>query len=132
MPTTKTAKGWKKDGISATVKHSDKILDLFNNCSVQFRLDNIMNIPTSRTGEFHATPQTFIGMDHWNMDVMGYINILTSYHQLYLYQVRALSGWIMGNETSSLTKFSDMNINAINPNEARNFGLWIKYNDQRF
>ena len=129
---TKTAEGWKKDGISAIVEHANKILDLFKDHSVQFGLDNIMNIPTSRTGEFHATPQTFIGMDHWNMDVMGYINILTSYHQLYLYQVRALSGWIMGNETSSLTKFSDMNINAINPNEARNFGLWIKYNEQRF
>ena len=30
--TTKTSKGWKKDGISATVKHANKILDLFKDC----------------------------------------------------------------------------------------------------
>ena len=49
--------------------------------------------------------------------------ILTSYQQMSLDQVRAFSGWFMGDKTSSLTKYSDMKINAINPNEARNFGL---------
>ena len=54
--TTKTSEGWKKDFISATVNHSNKILDLFNDCSVQFGLGNIINIPRSRIGTFHATP----------------------------------------------------------------------------
>ena len=31
---TKTAEGWKKDGISATVDHADNILDLFKDRSV--------------------------------------------------------------------------------------------------
>ena len=37
--TTKTAKGWKKDGISATVEHTYKILGLFKDRSVQFGLE---------------------------------------------------------------------------------------------
>ena len=94
--TTKTTKGWKKDCISATVEHGDKILDLFKDRSVQFILDNIMNIWTSGKGAVHATPQTTVGVDHWNADVRDYINILTSYHQLYLDQVHAFSGWFMG------------------------------------
>ena len=90
--TTKTAKGWNKDGISATVKHANKILDLFKDCSVYFRLENIMNIPTSGTGSVHATPQTIGGLDHWNTDVRDCINIRTSYHHMSLDQVRAFSG----------------------------------------
>ena len=62
-------------------------------------------------------------MDHWNADVRDYINILTSYHQLSLDQFRAFYGWFVGDETSSLTKSSDMKINAIDPNEAVNLSL---------
>ena len=125
---TKTAEGRRKDGICATVEHADKILDLLKNCSVQFGLDNIMNIPTSGTGSVHATPQTIVGVDHWNADVRNYINILTSYHQLSLDQFRAFSVWFMGNKTSTLTKSSDMQINAINKNKDGNLGLlnWYK------
>ena len=82
-----------------------------------------MNIPTSGTGAVHANPQTIGGLDHWNADVRDYINIFTSYHQLYLDQVRAFSGWFMGDETPTLTKFSDTKINTINLNEAGNFSL---------
>ena len=32
--TTKTTEGWKKDIIYATVKHADKILDIFKDISV--------------------------------------------------------------------------------------------------
>ena len=98
----------KNDGISATVEHADKILNLFKYCSVHFGLDDIMNIPTSGTGEFYATPQTIVGMDHWNVEVRDYINILTSYHQMSLDQVRAISGWFIGDKTSSLTNSSKM------------------------
>ena len=111
--TTKTSKGWKHDGISATVTHAKNILDLFKDLSVQLGLDNITNIPTSGTGAVHANPQKIIGVDHWNMDVRDYIYILTSYHQLPLDQVRDFSGWFMGDETSSLTKSSDMKINPL-------------------
>ena len=45
------------------------------------------------------------------------------YQQLSLDQVRAFSGWFMGNKTSTLTKYSDMKINAINLNEAGNLVL---------
>ena len=48
--TTKTAEGWKNDGIYATVKPAGKILDIFKDRSVQFGLDNIMNITMSGTG----------------------------------------------------------------------------------
>ena len=65
------------DGIYATAKHSDKIMDLFNDCSVKIGLDNIMDIPTSGTVEVHATPWTIIAVDHWNTDMRDYINILT-------------------------------------------------------
>ena len=123
MPTTKTAKGWKKDGISTTVKHSDKILDLFNNCSVQFRLDNIMNTPTSRIVAVHATPQTIVVVDHWNANVRDYTQTITSYQQLFIYQVCVFSGWFMGDEISTLAKSSDMNIISIGPNEDGNLGL---------
>ena len=120
---TKTIEGWKKDGISATIKHTDKILDLFKDCSVQFRLDNTMNTPTSRTGAVHTNPRTILGVYHWNADVRDYINTLTSYHQMSLDQVCAFSGWFIGNKMSSLTKSSDMKTNATNPNEAGNIGL---------
>ena len=39
--TTKTSEGWKKDGIYATIEHTNKILELFKDRSVQFGLDNI-------------------------------------------------------------------------------------------
>ena len=125
--TTKKSEGWKKDGISATVKHANKVLDLFKERSVQFELDNIMNILTSGTGAVHSTPQTIVGMDHWNAYVRDYINILTSYHHMSLDQVRAFSGWFMVDEMSSLTKSSDMNINAIDPNKAGNLGRVNRY-----
>ena len=86
-----------------------------------------MNIPTSGTEEVHATPQTIGGVYHWNADVRDYINILMSYHQLSLDQVRAFSGWFMGDEMTTLTKSSNMKINAINPNEAGNLGLVNRY-----
>ena len=94
---TKTDEGWMKDVIYATVYHSDKILDLFKFNSVQFGLENIMNIPTSWTGAVHATPQTIVVVDHWNADVRYHINILTSYHHMSLYQIHAFYGWFMGN-----------------------------------
>ena len=59
----------KKYRISATVEHANTILDLFKDRSVQFGLNNIMNIPTSGTGEVEAAPQTIVGVDHWNEDV---------------------------------------------------------------
>ena len=121
--TAKTEEGCKNDGISAKFKHADKILDLFKYCSVQFGLDNIMNILMFRKGAVHATPQTIVGMDHWNADLRDYINILMSYRQLSLYQVCAFSSWFMGNKTSSLTKSYDTKINDIDPNEAGKFGL---------
>ena len=43
-----------------------------------------MNIPMSGTGAVYAAPQTIVGVDHWYADVRDYINIITSYHQLYL------------------------------------------------
>ena len=86
-----------------------------------------MNIPTSRTGAAHAAPRTIIGVYHWNLDMGDYINIRTSYNQLYLDQVCALSGWFMGYKMSTLTNSSDMNINAIDPNEAGNLGLMNQY-----
>ena len=102
--TTKTDKGWKKGGISATAKHAKNILDLFRDHSVQFGLENIMNIPTYGTGSVHAAPRTIVGVEHWNADIRDYINILTSYHQISLDQFRAFYGWFMGDKTSSLNK----------------------------
>ena len=52
-----------------------------------------------------------------------YINILTSYHQMSLDQFHAFSWWFMGDETSTLTKPSNMKINAINLNKAINLSL---------
>ena len=46
-----------------------------------------MNVLTSGIGEVHATAKTIDGIDHWNVDVRNYINILMSYHILSLYQV---------------------------------------------
>ena len=125
--TTKTAEEWKNDGISATVDHANKILDLFKDCSVQFGLDNIMNIPISGTGAVHATPLNIVGLYHWNLDVRDYIKILTSYHQLFLDQFCAFYGWFMGNKTSTLTKYYDMKINAIDLNDAGILGLVNRY-----
>ena len=69
--TTKTVGGWKKDGIYATVEHADKILELFKDRSVQFGLDNIMNILTSGTVAVHSTPQPSLawitGMRTWGI-----------------------------------------------------------------
>ena len=94
-------------------------------------MDNIMNTPTSGIGAFHPTPQKIVGMDHWNADVRYYIYILPSYHQMSLDQVRAFYGWFMGGETSLFTKFSNMNINANDPNEAGNLGLVNRYREKR-
>ena len=76
-----------------------------------------MNILTSGAVAVHTTLRTIVGVDHWNADVKDYINILMSYHQLSLDQVHAFSGWFMGDETSSLTKSSNMKIPSINLNE---------------
>ena len=86
-------------------------------------MDNIMKIPMSGTGAVQATPQTIACVYHWNLDVRYYINILTTYHQLSLDQVFPFSGWFMCDKMSTLTKSSDMNINAIDLNEAKNIGL---------
>ena len=81
---TKTAEGWKKDGISVTMENSDKILDLFKDRFIQFGMENIMNIPTSRMLELDAAPETIAGIDHWNSDVRYYINIHMPYPQMSL------------------------------------------------
>ena len=86
-----------------------------------------MNIPTSRTGAVQGSPQTTVGIYHWNLYVREYINILTTYQQLSLDQVRAFYGWFMGDAMSTLTKYSDMNINTINLNEAGNLVLVNRY-----
>ena len=70
---TKTSEGWKNYGISATINHADNILDLFKDCSVQFGLDNIMNIPTSGTGAVDAAQRTVVGLDHCNAGCRYYI-----------------------------------------------------------
>ena len=67
-------------------------------------------------------------IDQCNVDVIDYINTLPSYHQLSLDQVRALSGWFLGNKISALTNPTNMKLNAINPNEAGNLGLVNQYN----
>ena len=82
-----------------------------------------MNIPTSMTGAVHTTPKSIVGADHCNAELGDYINILTSYHQMSLDQVRAFFGCFMGDETSTLTNSSDMKINSINPNDSRNLSL---------
>ena len=66
---TKTSEGWKKDGISATFKHAYKILDPFKDRSLQFVMDNIMNIMTSVMLAADAAPQNTFGVHHWNADV---------------------------------------------------------------
>ena len=43
-----------------------------------------MSIPTSGTGAVHSNPKIVVGVDHWNVNVRDYINILMSYHQLSL------------------------------------------------
>ena len=75
---TKTAKGWKKDGISTTVEHANNILDIFKDRSVQFGLENIMTIPTSGTESVNIDPQNIIGLDYYNADMKYYIKILMS------------------------------------------------------
>ena len=87
----------------------------------------MMKILTSGTGEVQTNRLTIFGIDHWNADVRDYINIPVSYHQMSLYQVHAFSRWFIGKETSSLTKSSNMKINAIGPNKAINLGLVNQY-----
>ena len=111
---TKTAEGWKNDGIYATVDHTNNILDLLKYRSVQFGMDNIMNIPTSGTGSFHTTSITIVGVGHWNAAVRDYINILTSYHQISLDQLCALSGWFMGDKMSLIINSSNKK-SPVNP-----------------
>ena len=77
-----------------------------------------MNISTSVTGTFHATPQNIVRVNHLNADVRYYINILMPYHQLSLDQVCALSRWFMSDEISTLIKVTIIKINDIYPNEA--------------
>ena len=82
-----------------------------------------MNTPTSGKGAVDKNSQNIVGVDHWNVDARDYIKILTSYHQLSLDQVHALYGWFMGNKTYTLTKFTNMKLNDIDPNKAGNLGL---------
>ena len=82
----------KKYGIYATVEHAENILELFKDRSVQFGMDNIMNIPTSGIGAVHTTPKETVSGDQWNVDMRDYIKIITSYHQLSLDQVHAFFG----------------------------------------
>ena len=124
---TKTTEGWKKESTSATVDHADKVLDLFKDRAVQFGLDNIMNVPTSGTGKVENNPRLILGKDQWNAELGTYINVLTSYHQLTLDQVRAFSGWFMGDESSKLETSSTMKVEPIYPNIQGNIGLVNRY-----
>jgi len=124
---TKTTEGWKKESTAATVDHADKVLDLFKDRAVQFGLDNIMNVPTSGTGKVEDNPRLILGKDQWNAELGTYINVLTSYHQLTLDQVRAFSGWFMGDESSKLETSSTMKVEPIDPNKEGNVGLVNRY-----
>ena len=91
-------------------------------------MDNIMNTLTSRTGVVNAAPQTIVGVENLNADLKEYVNILRSHHHLYLDQVFSFFVYFMGNGISTLTMSTNMNLNAIDPNEANNLGLVNRYN----
>ena len=93
-------------------------MDLFKDRTVQFRLNSITKISTEVTGTIETAAQTIAGVDHCNAYLGYYNNILIQLHQVTLDQVRAFSGWLMGDESSSLTTSMYMKIKDIDPNVA--------------
>ena len=82
--------------IAVTVENADNLMDLFKDHTVQFFLNSITKIPNAGTGAVGTAAQTIVGVKHWNANLRNYNNTLTQLHQLILNQVRALSGWFMG------------------------------------
>ena len=99
------------------------ILYLFKDRAIQYGLDHIINIPTTRTGRVKAQARTLVGIDYHNSDLGNLKNLLKDIHGLTTDHVRAYLGWYMGEYNTNLTTLIYMVIKAINPNSAGNLGL---------
>ena len=113
--------GWKL--IAVNVDNADTIMDLFKDRRTQFGFDVIMNVPTSGSGAYDASPRSIAGTDFWNADLSDHKSLLVDLHTLTIDQVKAFSGWFMGGQDAALVASTDMIIHEVNPNEPGNAGL---------
>ena len=68
-------------------------------------------------------PRRVSGVNVWSADLKEAINILLQTHLVTLDHVQAYSGWIFGDENSTLTKSADIIIKEIDSNKPGNIGL---------
>ena len=59
------------------LENMDKLMDLFKYHTIQFFLNSIIKNPNAVTGAFETAAQTIVGVDHWNVNLSDYKNLLT-------------------------------------------------------
>ena len=118
---TEAAHDWKR--IAIVTANAEKFTDLIEDRTTTYGYGSLVNIPTSGTGTVSALPRVVSGVDAWNADLKDRVNLLLQTHLVSLKQVQQYSGWIFGDEHSTLTKSADMIIKSIDPNATGNIGL---------
>ena len=108
---TEAAHNWKK--IAIVTANAEKFTDLIEDCTTTYGYGSLVNIPTSGTGTASILPRVVSGVDVWDADLKDRVNLLLQTHLVSLEQVQQYSGWIFGDEHSTLTKSADMIIKAI-------------------
>ena len=98
--------GWKL--IVVNVDNADATMDLFKDRRTQFGFEVIMNVPTSGSGAYGANPHSIAGTDFWNTDLTDHKSLLVDLHTLTIDQVKAFSGWFMGDQNAALAASTDM------------------------
>ena len=68
-------------------------------------------------------PRRVSGIDVWSADLKEAINLFLQTHLVTLDHVQIYSGWIFGDENSTLTKSADIIVKVINPNKPGTDGL---------
>ena len=112
---------WKR--IAIVTANAELFTDLIEDRTTMFGFGSLINVPTSGTGVVDPNSQRVSGVDVWSAYLKEAINIILQTHLVTLNHVQTYSGWIVGDENSTLTKSADMIVKAIDPNKPGNVGF---------
>ena len=106
---------WKR--IATVTANADLFTNLIKERTTMFEFGSLINVPTSGTGTVDPNPLRVLGVDVWSADLKEAIIILLQTHLVTLNHVQAYSGWIFGDDNSTVTKSADVIVKAIDPNK---------------
>ena len=122
--------GWKL--VTVNVENANKLMGVFKDLQTQFGLYPLLMAPMASNGAIRDIPQTIYGEEYWDADIADFKSVLVNIHALILDQVRAWSGWFMGEEYQELRFSADMVIKSIDPNKGNNpilmncYKIWLR------